>query len=135
MLGEILYEETGQTTGIRVLPSTGGETHLEVSLQTQGRIQGVDQRSMWTYTSTTRADGSIYGQGQGFMTTRDGDVINLLGSGAARSIGPDGSIQYRGAVYFHTASRKFASLNGTVGVHEYNVAADGKTDAKVWAWK
>jgi hypothetical protein len=90
---------------------------------------------MWTYSSKTRADGSIYGEGKGFMTTKDGDVIQMLGSGAAKAPGADGIVHYRGAIYFNTASKKFSDLNGAVGVHEYDVTPDGKTSAKVWEWK
>ena len=135
MLGEILYEEKGKTTGVRVLTSEGDDVKVEVSLQAQGKILGVQETSMWTYWSKTRSDGTIYGEGQGFMTTKDGDVIHLTGSGACRAAGSDGSVRYRGAVHFHTASLKLAKLNGTVGVHEYDVDAEGNTVGKIWEWK
>jgi len=135
MLGELLYEEKGKTTGIRVLSSEGGEVEVEVSLQSQGQIGGVSETSLWTYCSKTRADGTMIGEGTGFMTTADGDVIHLKGSGAAKSAGPDGSVSYRGTIYFETGSEKFASLNGAVGVHEYEVGAEGNTTIKVWEWK
>jgi hypothetical protein len=135
MLGEILYEEKGKTIGIRVLSSEGGEATVEVTLQTQGRIQGMEESSLWTYWSKTRSDGSIYGEGKGIMTTKDGDVVKLTGSGAAKSRGADGSIHYRGAVHFHTASPKLSKLNGCAGVFEYDVDSEGNTAAKVWEWK
>ena len=134
MLGELIYEETGATSGIRVLSSEGGETTLEVSLQTQGKILGVEAGSLWTYWSKTRSDGSIYGEGKGVMTTRDGDVIHLIGSGAAKSTS-DGSVKFRGSIYFHTTAAKFAHLNAIAGMHEYEVAADGTAETKVWEWK
>jgi hypothetical protein len=28
-----------------------------------------------------------------------------------------------------------SKLNGTVGVHEYDVDAEGNTVAKIWEWK
>ena len=150
MLGDLLYEEKGATTGLRVLSSEGGEVKVEISFQAKGQIRGhvrrsfvrrergdhgVSETSLWTYSSITRSDGTIYGEGTGFMTTKDGDVIHLTGSGAAKSAGPDGSINYRGAIYFHTSSEKFASLNGAVGVHEYHVDAEGNAVIKVWEWK
>ena len=135
MLGDLLYEETGQTTGVRVLSSEGGETEVEISLQTQGTIQGVAQHSLWTYRSKTRADGTILGGGTGFMTTADGDVIHMIGHGAAKSASPDGSVKYRGAIFYQTASEKLAALNGAVGVFEYDVAGDGSTAGKFWEWK
>lgn len=135
MLGEILFEERGRTSGVRVISSDGNETTLEISLQTEGRILGVEQRSMWTYSSKTRPDGSIHGEGKGIMTTKEGEVIHMTGIGAAAGVGGDGSIKYRGALHFHTNSPKFSKLNGVAGVFEYNVAADGTTAATVWEWK
>ena len=135
MLGEVLFEEKGTTSGVRVLSVDHGETTLEISLQTEGKIRGVAQNSMWTYWSKTRGDGSIYGEGKGLMTTKDGDTIQMLGSGAAKPPGADGVVHYRGAIYFRTGSKKFSDLNGAVGVHEYDVAPDGATSAKVWEWK
>ena len=131
MLGELLYEETGNTTGIRVLPPEGGAANLEVSLQAAGSIQGVAHTSMWTYSSMTRADGSIFGEGNGVLTTADGDVIHLVGRGSAPSGSP---IKYRGSIHFQTSSEKFARLNGIAGVFEYNVNADGTTMGKIWEW-
>ena len=84
MLGELLYEETGNVSGVRVLPPEEGAVVLEVSLQASGRIQGVEHTSLWTYTSTTRADGSIFGQGRGVLTTADGDVVHLVGRASMR---------------------------------------------------
>lgn len=134
-VGELISEETGRTSSIRVLSSEGGETEVEISLQTQGTIQGVPQQSMWTYQSKTRADGTVLGGGVGVMTTADGDVIHMTGHGAAKSVGPDGSVKYRGAIFFNTASDKHAALNGSVGVFEYDVDADGSTSTRAWEWK
>jgi hypothetical protein len=135
MLGELLYEEKGKTIGMRVLASEGGELKVEITLQTEGKILGQPERSTWTYWSKSRADGTIYGEGAGFMVTQGGDIVHLTGSGAAKSMGADGSIRYRGAVYFHTKSEKLSKLNGAVGVHEYDVDGEGNTVAKVWEWK
>src|SRR5262245_19315663 len=135
MLGEVLFEEKGRASGIRVLSTDGGEVTLEVSLQTEGRILGIEQRSMWTYWSKTRSDGSIYGEGKGFMTTKEGDVIRMTGFGTAKGIEADGSVNYRGSLHFHTGSTKFSKLNGIAGVFEYNVSADGTTSARVWEWR
>ena len=135
MLGEIIYEETGKTIGLRVLSSEGGEVKVEVTLQAQGKIAGIDHTSLWTYWSKTRSDGSIHGEGKGVITTKDGDVINLTGSGSAMAPGPGGTINYRGAIHFHTTAERFRKLNGIAGVHEYDVEAEGNTTGKIWEWK
>lgn len=135
MLGDILIEETGKTLGVRVLESEPGAVTMEVTVQTEGRLLGVSEATVWTYWSKTRADGSMYGEGKGVMTTKDGDVIGLIGQGTAKAAGPDGIIHYRGAIYFHTAAAKYVRLNGSAGVHEYDVSASGTLTTKVWEWK
>lgn len=82
-----------------------------------------------------RSEGTIYGEGIGWMTTKDGELIHLRGNDSAKSIGPDGSVEYLGTIHFQTALAQFASLNGAVGVHEYDVGADGNTSVQVWEWK
>ena len=134
MLGEVLYEEKGKVTGMRVV-SVEGEIKVEIDLQGRGKMQGVEETSVWTYWSKTRSDGSMRGEGKGYMTTKDGHVIGLIGNGAAAGANADGSVHYTGSIYFHTTSEKYASLNGKTGVHEYDVDAEGNTVLKVWEWK
>ncbi|MEE2791269.1 MAG: hypothetical protein VX453_06530 [Acidobacteriota bacterium] len=133
-LGDLLYEETGQVTSVRVLPSDDGEVVTEVCVQTQGTIQGVEENTIWTYTSRKRADGTMVGEGNGVTTTKDGEVINLTGTGAARATPPGEVIKYRGAVYFYSTSQKWAKLNGVAGVHEYDLNPDGSLVIKFYAW-
>ena len=52
-----------------MLESENGCAKVEVSIQTEGKILGVGQTCLWSYWSETRADGSIHGQGKGFMKT------------------------------------------------------------------
>ena len=47
MLGDLLYEETGQVTGIEVLPPEDGGVVLKVSLQAAGRLLGVAHTWIW----------------------------------------------------------------------------------------
>lgn len=130
MLGDIICEETGTVTGT----TDAADDKVEVSLTTAGQINGVDQTSEWTYWSETRADGTLFGTGKGVMTTAEGDVIHMHGTGSAKSIAEDGSIAYRGAMHFHTDSEKHAALNGGVGVFSYDVGVDGVTRTTVWEW-
>jgi len=135
LLGDVLYEETATDMQVRELGSDENGDKVEVMLQTAGEIQGVAHTAAWTYWSLTRPDGTIYGEGTGVMTTADGDVINLIGNGTCKAAAEDGSISYRGSIHFHTAAEKFAALNGSTGVHEYDVSPDGTTKTKVWEWK
>ena len=91
-LGALICEETGKVTGISVLSSDASGTKVEINLQTTGQIRGVAENCLWTYSQLTRPDGSIYGQGQGVMTTQDGDVIHLIGHGSGKTPPPGGTI-------------------------------------------
>ena len=133
-LGNLILEETGSITGVRVLSTDSSGTTLEVCLQTQGTIRGIAQTTFWTYTQLIRPDGSIYGGGQGLMTTTDGDVLQLTGHGSGQAPPPGGSISFRTMLHPYSTSPKYADLN-TIGLAgEYNVAPDGTAVNKCWEW-
>ena len=133
-LGDLILEEVGQVTGTRVLSTDASGTNLELSLQLTGTIRGVPQTTMWTYTTLTRPDGSIYGNGQGVMTTQDGDVIHLIGHGSSGPAVGD-TVRFCTMLHPHSTSEKYADLN-TIGlVGEYEVAPDGSATNKAWEWK
>ena len=134
-LGDLVLEETGQVTGIRVLSTDASGTKLEVSLQTTGTIRGVAESTLWTYTQLIRPDGSILGGGQGVMTTEDGDVISLVGNGSGQAAPPGGTIEFRVFVHPYSTSPTYSDLNSIGLVGEYDVAADGSAASKFWEWK
>ncbi|MEC7769311.1 MAG: hypothetical protein VX471_08525, partial [Acidobacteriota bacterium] len=84
---------------------------------------------------TTRSDGSIYGQGQGVMTTQDGDVIHLIGHGSGQAPAPGGATKWSVMIHPHSTSAKYADLNSIGLVGNYDVAADGSTVFKALEWK
>ena len=134
-LGELIMEEAGQVTGIRVLSSDASGTNTEVCVQLTGTIRGVAETTLWTYTTLTRADGSIYGSGQGVMTTQDGDVIHLIGHGSGQVPPPGGTTRFRTMLHPHSMAAKYADLNSIGLVGEYEVAPDGSATNKNWEWK
>ena len=134
-LGDLIMEETGQVTGMRVLSTDASGTNIETSLQLTGTIRGVAQTTIWTYTTLTRPDGSIYGSGHGVMTTQDGDVIHLIGHGSGQAAPPGGTTNFRTMLHAHSASAKYADLNSIGLAGEYDVAPDGSAVNKCWEWK
>ncbi len=134
MLGELLGEERGKRTGFRVLPSDGGGPKVEVSFSAQGKLLGVDTTSMGTYWSIVRADGTLFGDGQGLVMTAEGDMATWTGQGVGRFVGR-GTVSWRGAVYYQTTSERLARLNGVAGIFEYEVDEEGNSRSKVWEWK
>lgn len=132
MLGELIEETNGKRTVRRVL-STNPLT-VEVSFEATGKLLGNDVMEIATYTSSVRPDGSIYGTGEGAYMSASGEAVSWTGAGVG-TIGAGGNVSYRGAVYYSTASPKFARLNTVAGVFEFSSDAQGGTASKTWEWK
>jgi hypothetical protein len=132
MIGEQISESKGRRLVRRVLsvdPPTA-----EVSFEDTGKMLGVPTNGLGSYTSVVRPDGSIHGNGQGLLMTPDGDSVTWTGTGLGK-FGPDGSVSYRGMLFFRTTSQKLARVNNTCGAFEYDVDPAGNTVSKVWEWK
>lgn len=132
MLGELIAEGRGRRIVRRTLSSN--PLKVEVSFEDGGKILGVDYSGFGTYWSEVRPDGTLYGEGDGAYLTADGEMVAWHGSGLGQ-LKAGGAVSYRGMLYFRTASQKLARLNTVAGVFEYDVAADGTTQAKTWEWK
>jgi len=133
MLGEEIGQETGKVIVRRVLP-TDGNPKVEVSFQSAGKLLGIDFQNMGTYTASFRADGSLYGEGQGIVTGKNGETATWKGQGVGRLLG-GGAVSYRGALYYETQSEKWKRLNTIALVFEYDVDTDGNTRTKSWEWR
>lgn len=134
MLGEKIGEEAGKVTSQRVLPNPGGGPKMETSFQTTGSLLGVNETNTGTYVAVVRPDGSLYGEGQGIIMSKDGDVATWTGQGVG-TFKKDGALAYRGAVYVQSTSPKWARLNSVAVVYEYEVDAQGNTRAQFHEWK
>jgi hypothetical protein len=132
MLGDKIGETKGRRLARRVL-SVAPPT-VEVSFEESGTVVGVSVNGMGTYTSTVQADGSLFGHGQGVTMTEDGEAATWTGTGVGH-FGPGGSVNYRGMLFFKTASKKLARLNNVCAAFEYDVDAQGGTVSKTWEWK
>ena len=134
MLGDKIGEEMGKVTVRRVLPCQGAGPMMETSFHAEGSILGVGHRTTGTYTSTLRPDGSLIGSGQGLVMNVEGGAASWVGQGVG-TIGKDGSVKYRGAIFYQSASPKWARLNSVAAVFEYDVDSQGNTKAQIWEWK
>jgi hypothetical protein len=136
MLGNLICEEHGKVTGTRVLPHEGSGPKVEVSFQGSGKMLSIDETDMGTYWTIVRPHGDavMYGEGNGVLMTKDGEMVSWSGSGVGRFTG-HGSITFRGAVYYQTASERLSRLNDLAGVYEYETDETGNVTLKVWEWK
>jgi hypothetical protein len=132
MLGELIGENRGKRLVRRVLSTT--PPTVEVTFEEAGKLFGIATTGMGTYTSVIRPDGTIWGTGQGIVTTADGEGMTWVGSGQGK-FGAGGAVSYRGILYFQGPSAKLAKLSAHPAVFEYEVDAEGKTHTKLWEWK
>ncbi len=133
MLGERIGDGKGQVTSQRVLPSDGGPK-METSFRSQGTLLGVATSENGTYWARVRPDGTLYGEGQGIVMSAAGDAATWVGQGVG-TLGKDGSISYRGAIYVQTAAPNWVRLNRMACVYEYEIDAQGATRSQLFEWQ
>lgn len=133
MLGEIIGEESGKVTVQRVLPSAGGPVRTETSFQAAGSLLGIETTTMGSYESFLRPDGTLFGEGQGIVMGKGGEIANWVGQGVG-ILKEGGAVSYRGAIYYHTSHSNWLRLNDRAVLFEYEVDGEGNTEAQLWEW-
>jgi len=134
MLGEKIGESTGKVTLQRVLPNPGGGPKMETSFHATGSLLGVNTSDTGTYVASVRPDGTLFGEGQGIIMGKGGETGTWSGQGVG-TFKKDGSVAFRGAIYFQSASPAWARLNSLAVVYEYETDAQGNTKVQDWEWK
>jgi hypothetical protein len=134
MLGEKIWEASGEVIGRRVLAGDGAGPKAETTFGGSGYLLGVEGTTVATYWEVVRPDGTLYGEGQGIFTAKDGSTVSWTANGVSK-ISSEGVSNSRGAVFFQTTSPQFARLNGLCGITEHETDAEGKSNAVVWEWK
>ncbi len=135
MLGKLLGEGSGKTTGVRVLAhEEGQEVKVEVSVRGSGKLLGVDTTDLGTYWQTVRPGGVLYGEGHLVAMTQDGEVADFTGIGHGKPTGPSPAAHYGVCGSFQTTSQKLAHLNTVATVMEWDVAEDESYHYKLWEW-
>lgn len=134
MQGEKIRESTGKVTSQKVLPNLGGGPKMETTVEAGGLLLGIEAKETVTYWSVVRPDGTLYGEGQGVLMGKSGELASFVGQGVG-TIRTDGGVSYRGACYYQTSSRDWARLNSVAAIFEYEVDGQGNTRAQMWEWK
>ncbi len=135
MLGELLAQGSGKRTGMRVVESDGPSPKVEISIAGASTVLGVKAQMMATFWNTFKADGVLYGEGQGLLMTEQGDVAQFKGFGIARVSAPGAPIRYAVCDSFATTSERLARLNSVAAVSEYEVDQEGNYSYKAFEWK
>lgn len=133
MLGENIGGETGKVTVQRVLPNGGGPPKTETSVRATGSLLGIETTDIGSYDSVLRADGTLFGEGQGIVMGKGGQVATWVGQGVG-TIKEGGAVAFRGAVYYESSSPDWSRLNSRAALFEYEVDAEGNTKSELWEW-
>jgi hypothetical protein len=134
MLGEKIGNESGKMTSQRVLPNPGCGPKMETSFQATGTLLGVNCTTTATYCAVVRGDGTLYGEGQAVMMGKGGEMATWVGQGVG-TIKKDGSVSYRGAVYYQSASPAWSRLNSVAAIFEFEMDTQGNCKDESWEWK
>lgn len=137
MLGEqIIHDERGKIIGTRVLPSQPGQgPKMELTFQTTGKVLGMDFNNTGTLQSVPKSEGVLYFEGQGVVTTEDGEMASWTTQGVGKPTGPGMAAILRGTVFFQTSSQKLARLNSMCVVVAAEVDGSGNMSAELWEWE
>jgi hypothetical protein len=134
MLGDKIGEETGQIVVQRVVGDEHGlPPSVETTFRAAGTLLGLPVTDMGTYTGRLRADGTLFGVGQGVLMGPDGHAT-WSGQGVGRFT-DDGGVRWVGAIVYSSDSPAFAGLRGVAGAFEFTTDRDGAAVGNLWAWK
>lgn len=134
MQGEKIGEFVGKVTSRRVLANPGGGPKMETSFEVSGRLLGVEETETGTYWSVVRHDGNWYGEGQGIIMGKEGELATWVGQGVG-TIKKDGGVSFRGAIYYQTSVAAWSRLNSVAAIYEFEVDAQGSCRSQLWEWK
>ena len=134
MQGDKIGESRGKVMARRVLPNPGGGAKMETSFEAQGTLLNVDESETGTYSSVVRPDGTLFGEGQGIVMGKGGELATWVGQGVG-TIKKDGGVSYRGAIYYQTSSPVWTRLNGVAAIFEFEVDQQGGSRSQLWEWK
>jgi hypothetical protein len=136
MLGDLLYEGKGKLVGSRVL--NADEYKIEHSITEEGKFKDIEITEIGTFLTIPTSDKNvIYVEGQGIITTKDGqDTATFRGYGIGHIKGGVRA-SFRGSVFYKTSSTngRLSFLNNKIGVFETEVDDSGTSIEKHWEWK
>jgi hypothetical protein len=130
-IGEYIQESKGKVTAVRAL----ADGKLEASYQAIGKLLGIQVNEFYTAIISPLPGGNLFMEGNGIITSNDGDSESLKFQGIGRSTGAGFKASYRGSTFGQTASPKFAKLTGEMTVWEVDVDEAGNFLLKIWEWK
>jgi hypothetical protein len=131
-LGNLIYRHKGKITSETVLEGPTVQTSFASNGTVTGGVTNVSVTEIGTYTTTPRADGILYGEGQGVITGENGEIVTW-DSQEIGSMAPNGEIIFRGSIFFRTLSPtgSLGFLDNMVGVFIFQVDPSGNTAVEI----
>ena len=131
-VGGLIYQHKGKITSETVLEGPTVQTSFASNGTVTGGVTNVSVTEIGTYTTTPRADGILYGEGQGVITGENGEIVTW-DSQEIGSMAPNGEIIFRGSIFFRTLSPtgSLGFLDNMVGVFIFQVDPSGNTAVEV----
>jgi hypothetical protein len=136
MLGNKIGDERGKITSRRIVPGDDYRyIKMEVTLESQVTIYGVEASAISTYMVWERIPGQMYGEGQGIVMTNDGESAIWNGHGIGAPT-PDGGIKIAGSIAFQAgATGKLAPLAKCLVLVDHTASGDGTIVSSFHEWK
>ena len=135
MIGEMIGELTGKVVGQRIIRRHhSGELKIERTIESKGKILGIDVTFIATTKTWERQQGGMYADGNGVVMTMKGEKVMLHGSGISVA-GKGTGMNMRGVRYAQTTSSSLSRLNNVALVFELEIMPDGTVHDKWWEWK
>ena len=134
MIGEMIGELTGKVVGKRIVRCHGSDLKIERTIESKGKVLGMEVTFIATMKGTERTQGGMYSEGNGVMMTMNGEKVILHGS-AIGMMGKGGAMSMRGIRYAQTAAPALSRLNNIGLLLEIEILPDGTVHDKMWEWK
>jgi hypothetical protein len=139
-LGDPFYTERTKATGIRVIDVSNGPK-VEVSFSGNGTIRdSINVTDIGTTWNLQTSGGIIYSEGQGLLTTQQGDMATYTQQ-ATGQITPEGRVVFHGSMFFKTLPptgqfpSPLAFLDNRMGIYNYESDIAGNAIKQVWEWQ
>lgn len=144
--GDLLYEESGKQTGIRVLENATFEPIAEISGLGSLKFGGIAINTVWTIRVRLADEVISYVKGNGIMYAENNEVASYIIEGITKPNSSGGSSSRGSSRIMNirdisasgdpkNKDRKLASLDNKTLVYELEQDEGGNYSLKAWEWK
>ena len=130
-IGNLTYQENGRVTGKRVLDVNGPV--MENSYSASGTLKGnIPVTNIGTIKVFIRSGGAIYGEGQGVMISRNGEIATWISQGIGHADQSGNVIVYGSVVFGPSSTGNISFVNNMMLVFKQVVSQTNNVSSKAW---